>query len=219
MHQPLRNLLTKTNFCVVGNSPKEIGKKQGALIDSFDIVVRFKNYITEDYEEDYGSKTDVWATPFNLTQFYREPDQYRAVLCSLPLNTSKWKKIYSPSNIDYQLMNRYNGIVEFIPVDLFEECKTYYGSGQASTGINILYWIYKLIGPINKKQIFGFSMFDPHEDHHYFLSKELNPKTNPQKDPRRQQIQRGWFGCTPHTHPRQFEKKVFDLITLDEEKC
>lgn len=173
--------------------------------------------MTEGYEEDYGSKTTIWATPFNLTQFYRDPTQYQAVLCSLPLNTGKWRKFYGPSNIDYPLLQRYSGIVEFIPQNWFEEAHTFYSKGQPSTGMNILYWIYKLVGHIDKNQIFGFSLFDPKEDHHYFLKEEMDPDKNPLKDPRRRKIQKAWFGGTPHTHPRQFEKKLFDHVTFVEE--
>ena len=215
---PLKELLTPTNFCVVGNSPKEMGTCNGSKIDSFDHVIRFKNYITDGYEVDYGVKTTIWATPFNLTQFYRDPAQYQAILCSLPIQAgAKWRKFYGPQNIDYPLMKRYNSLVEFMPEDWFEEGKAQYPSGQLSTGMNILYWIYKLVGHINQDQIFGFSLFDPKEDHHYFLKEEMDPKKNPQTDPRRQRIQKQWFGGTQKTHPPKFERKLFDLITFSQE--
>ncbi len=46
---------------VVGNSPSGEGKNKGHEIDSHDIVIRFNNYKTKGYEEDYGSKTDIWV--------------------------------------------------------------------------------------------------------------------------------------------------------------
>ena len=49
---------------VVGNSDFEIGKNSGEEIDSHDIVIRMNNYRTENYEKDYGKKTDVWIHGF-----------------------------------------------------------------------------------------------------------------------------------------------------------
>ncbi|MBX7491550.1 glycosyltransferase family 29 protein [Helicobacter turcicus] len=46
---------------VVGNSPIELGKNKGKVIDGFDIVIRFNNFVTQGYEEDYGSKTSIWG--------------------------------------------------------------------------------------------------------------------------------------------------------------
>ncbi|MFX5611356.1 glycosyltransferase family 29 protein, partial [Acinetobacter baumannii] len=50
------------NFAVVGNGPVEIGSKNGSIIDSFDIVIRFNNYnLDHEYSVDYGTKTTVWV--------------------------------------------------------------------------------------------------------------------------------------------------------------
>ncbi|HEB9350213.1 TPA: glycosyltransferase family 29 protein [Campylobacter coli] len=48
-------------ICVVGNSPCELNKNKGCVIDNYDIVIRFNNYKTNGFEKDYGSKTNVWA--------------------------------------------------------------------------------------------------------------------------------------------------------------
>jgi hypothetical protein len=60
-----KDLFKKTfegkTIAVVGNGPSELGKNKGAEIDGHDIVVRFNNYQTTGFEEDYGSKTDVWV--------------------------------------------------------------------------------------------------------------------------------------------------------------
>ena len=49
------------SIMVVGNSPIELGKNKGELIDSFDIVIRFNNFELKDFKKDYGSKTNIWA--------------------------------------------------------------------------------------------------------------------------------------------------------------
>ena len=54
-------LVEGKTIAVVGNGPSEIGKGKGAEIDSHDIVIRINNYQTKGFEQDYGSKTDIWV--------------------------------------------------------------------------------------------------------------------------------------------------------------
>jgi len=197
------NLISNNGFCVVGNSPKEVGTGNGNLIDSYDLVLRFKNYdVSEEFSEDYGKRTDLWSTPFNLTQFYRDPSEYKATLCCLPLNIPRWRLHFGKWNIDYEVLGRYEDIVEYIPFKIFEEVWYRYKVGQPSSGIITLYWMYKILGKkINRKDIFGFSMFDPREPHHYFLHKEDHS------------ISEEWRISTPTTHPREMEMTIFEEIT------
>lgn len=46
---------------LVGNGPSLKGGGKGAIIDSFDTVIRFNNYVVEGYENDIGSRVDVWC--------------------------------------------------------------------------------------------------------------------------------------------------------------
>ena len=63
-NKTLYNLLKGKKVAVVGNSPYEIGKKSGKEIDSHDIVIRMNNYVIEGFEEDYGTKEDIWIFGF-----------------------------------------------------------------------------------------------------------------------------------------------------------
>lgn len=197
----LSDLIHGKKFCVVGNSPKELGSGNGKIIDSYDVVIRFKNYdITDEFAKDYGSRTDVWVTPFNLTQFYRDPAQYKSVCCCIPLTHSRWQKRFPANNINYDLMTKYNNI-EFVPLKTFQQVWDKYEKGQPSSGMTTLYWLYKLTGKLRKKDLFGFSMFDPKETHHYFSHKE-NHKLSAE-----------WAKNTPNVHPRRIESSVFNEIT------
>lgn len=40
----------------------------GADIDRHDVVVRFNNYVLEGFEQDYGTRTDVWLRGFGFAQ-------------------------------------------------------------------------------------------------------------------------------------------------------
>ena len=204
----LKELVSHDNFCIVGNSPKEVGTGKGPLIDSYDSIIRFKNYdLTGDHAHDYGTRTDGWVTPFNLTQFYRDPAQYQSVCCCLPLEHKKWRRRFPGSNIDYILISEYTEI-EYIPVDIFEEIWSKYDRGQPSSGIITLYWIYRLTDKkIPRDNVFGFSMFDPDEAHHYYK------RDNQDDDQYRLYLAQKWASTTPETHPRDIELKIFEELT------
>lgn len=54
-------LVKNKSVAVVGNAPCQLGKGTGKEIDSADIVIRFNNFSTDGYKDDYGEKTDVWV--------------------------------------------------------------------------------------------------------------------------------------------------------------
>lgn len=62
------------SIAIVGNSPCELNKHKGKQIDANDIVIRFNNFeISERTQDDYGSKTTVWAcTPTLESLKFRE---------------------------------------------------------------------------------------------------------------------------------------------------
>lgn len=48
------------SIAVVGNSPIELGKQLGSVIDGHDIVIRFNDFQTDaPFDRDYGRKTDI----------------------------------------------------------------------------------------------------------------------------------------------------------------
>ncbi|MCV9962231.1 glycosyltransferase family 29 protein [Pararhizobium sp. BT-229] len=48
------------SIAVVGNSPVELGRGRGPLIDAHDIVIRFNDFVIDSpYDADYGAKTNV----------------------------------------------------------------------------------------------------------------------------------------------------------------
>ena len=60
--QDLQNLCKDKKVLLVGNNLTALSRKQGVLIDSYDIVVRFGKGILPGFEEYIGSKTDIWMT-------------------------------------------------------------------------------------------------------------------------------------------------------------
>ncbi|WP_104722500.1 glycosyltransferase family 29 protein [Helicobacter mesocricetorum] len=65
------NYIENKKIMVVGNSPVELGKSKGKMIDSFDVVIRFNNFATQGFEKDYGSQTNIWAISPNFASLYQ----------------------------------------------------------------------------------------------------------------------------------------------------
>lgn len=71
--------MDKKRIIIVGNSPTILSSKMGDVIDKFDTVVRFNNFVTSGYEESVGSKTDIWAIGTSSSILSRDPNDFREV--------------------------------------------------------------------------------------------------------------------------------------------
>ena len=217
----LEELLSGT-FCIVGNSPKELGTGNGPLIDSYDTIIRFKNYdLSGEYAKDYGTRTTVMVSPFNKTQFYRDTKQYECVCCCIPLNNKVWRKKYS-KHINFTLLQRYcdEKFLQYIPLDIFNTLRETYPNGQPSSGMMTLWWIYNIIGRcIPRSDIFGFSMFDPKESHHYYKNhiRLENPNKKISGNTRRnlERTARMYKSSTKKVHPRKYEMRTFNKCSCE----
>ena len=162
------------NIAIIGNGPSEIGTGNGSKIDSFDKVVRMNNfYISDEFSNDYGVKVNCWCTNMNspVGTKYRE-DPFEKVFVPFPFNK------LNRSAGSKQIYNRYKDIVECMPDSYYKELmdlikSTTGKSVEPSTGLGMLFWIWKETGQLSVDQVFGFSFFrDLHTErknwHHYF---------------------------------------------------
>ena len=152
------------NYCIVGNAPCEMGKGEGKKIDEYQNIFRFNNFKLEGFEMDYGSRTTHWVCNFANDIQIRPFNEETTILCPLPLDHKVHLDRYNSTN-KYHLYANYNRI-EFIPVNVFEELKKHIVN--PSSGIALLYWIYKETGKLETGRIKGFSFFNTLEAHHYF---------------------------------------------------
>lgn len=173
----LINKICNTNdFCVVGNSPCEIGKNQRAIIDSYKYVIRFNDFsLSPTYTKDYGNKVNIWIRATN-DQVITSLKEKHAIIGKFDLvvlraendKNIKSREFYEKNKINYCLM----------PAKLEAELFNKLGASP-STGLLFLYWIYKLNGEVklNKKQVYGFSGFSENVEKkedvsiHYFSNK------------------------------------------------
>ena len=157
----------KNSFCIVGNGPSEIGSSNGDSIDENKVVIRFNAFKTT-YPEclDYGKKTDIWVkTGSYMDVPRRDMNSLRLVIISG----------YNPSSRNSMGLDLFVDAVDkdteicTIPAYVYEELFEILGA-TPSAGLAIVYWIYKIMGPLKKENVYGMS-FGKQEKHcseHYF---------------------------------------------------
>ena len=65
----LEKTIQNKSIAIVGNSPCAVGLNEGAEIDKSDIVIKFNNFSnSEKYQNDYGSRNDIWMIAGNITK-------------------------------------------------------------------------------------------------------------------------------------------------------
>ena len=88
-------IISSDNVCIVGNAPNLLGKGKGALINKYQLVIRFTDFKITGFENDVGTKTNIWITGGakqtqikkrslspNTIQLYLSPNQYTVATMS-----------------------------------------------------------------------------------------------------------------------------------------
>ncbi len=157
----------KNDFCVIGNSPCELGKNQGEAIDKNSLVIRFNNFATDyPYCKDYGKKTNIWVKTTNFVDVKRRDlSDFEHIL----LSSANIENTGSQGTSDIFEFIELGKTVEAYPQQIVLEVISKLNT-PPSAGILLLYWIYKLTGPIDRKHVYGFSFTDQGrgESSHYF---------------------------------------------------
>ncbi|MFC1840464.1 glycosyltransferase family 29 protein [Thermodesulfobacteriota bacterium] len=175
----LEKLLKKydNSVAVVGNSPKELGKGKGNVIDQHALVVRFNDYsINPPYDVDYGSKANIWVRSIGDWVPQRNIGKYELIMVSglnLAHRYGEWRTIKS-----YALHAK--------PIELFPKEQQYELIEKLhavpTAGISFCYMLYKIMGPLNPDSMFGFSFTDHIGENavpsHYYDSRPPSERHN-----------------------------------------
>ncbi|MGB2221192.1 MAG: glycosyltransferase family 29 protein [Neptunomonas phycophila] len=145
------------DVCVVGNSPSLIGKGLGEEIDNHKLVIRFNSYDTSfPFCQDVGTKTDIWVRmPFHPYVKNSPEPSHKLIMFS---GSNRYNRPYSDWVGLFELMD------EGFPVEFFDPT-TFYElqaklSAPPTAGLMICYMLYKIIGPLDPKNYYGFSFLD-----------------------------------------------------------
>jgi len=152
----IKNFIAKKSIAVVGNGPQELGRKSGAKIDSYDIVIRFNNFSTnKQFAIDYGKKTDVhvfstsgrtilnWSKEIKIFAIAQNPYEYWC-----PQNV---QNILTLAPLDKLTLIGINEVMSGIYKD--------YCIGGPSSGAKTIYYLKKILkANLHKKDIFGMAL-------------------------------------------------------------
>ena len=164
--------------CLVGNGPTEVGTGNGKLIDSFDKVYRCNNFVIGGYEDDYGSKIDVWVNTFARDIKYPEFKKGLEMFCPLPLYEDSFLKIYTGTDIVKYLS--YRDTCNFIELKDFRELIKLIPN--PSCGMSMIWNLYKKNLLTEKCQIFGFSFFEKGKQHYFEKGVQTRHNGSKEKD-------------------------------------
>ncbi|WP_156291275.1 capsular polysaccharide export protein, LipB/KpsS family [Oceanobacillus salinisoli] len=142
------------DICIVGNHPSAEDACKGEWVNSRELVIRINDYsIDFPLSQDYGTKTDIWIKEPAYDQSYRRNvNDFDLVVISGP-------------NIEHTNENGVDLFIDFldaekpvqtIPHPVYTELAGKLDA-KPSTELLVLYWIYKIQGPIQRDNIIGFS--------------------------------------------------------------
>jgi len=167
--QTKRELVFPKNMAIVANGPAEKDTGNGGKIDAFDNVLRMNNFhIDDEWSKDYGTKVTHWASSMFLNIEHRDFDFKNVYVCASErtLEKSPDTPIYLTYQKNKERLEEYKDKLHYIPEKYMENLwRIHY---NPSTGLILLYWMYRELGYIPRENLFGFSFFDAGQDHHYF---------------------------------------------------
>ena len=170
---------------IIGNGPNNLDNEFGKLINSFNKIIRFNEFLIKDYEKNVGTKTSIWVIndwiAINMLNKYKtwlENNKHIQIIIIIPYRTNEPEKYYKER---YKLIDDYynksnikNELI-FINKDFVKKIQEKYEFNNTwpSTGlITILYFIeyYKDIS------ITGFNFFQKQNESysiHYYNSNDI----------------------------------------------
>lgn len=164
--------ISNKKIAIVGNSPCELKKKKGSLIDSYDIVVRFNNFSSDvSVTDDYGKKTDIWVVTPALDLLHYRSD----------ISTFKYTIVAQPhARVAEKRFNYiYNHVISGNKL-FFMDClrpRKETNINVISVGLYTIRFFLDYLDHIQGIHLFGFSMLDGQNDkRHYFENDPVKSK-------------------------------------------
>lgn len=156
---------------VIGNSPNVLNQDFGETINSFDTVTRINDYITDGYEKQIGTKTDIWFTGASKVARKRSEFDMIGVIPILGLSSSRLHmnendkirgKLFQDLKETFDIpLHRYKAI----PFDMLTQIKHKLKMNSPTTGFLALYYFIEYL-KFSNVTVHGFDFFDT--PYHYY---------------------------------------------------
>ena len=193
--------MTSSSIIVIGNGSSVLDKEYGKIIDDFEEVVRFNNFIIDGYEKYIGTKTTIWARSNSGRIKEKNMEWFKQVfICNPPKQFSSYKNYISARKLFYSIPNAIM-LPEEEKNELQKELKLYghykclnrrtnmkYGdkAGWASAGVMVLNYLVRRYSIV---YIYGFDYFTKIDGNprHYYNDMEAMPTSKMHKGERERQ--------------------------------
>jgi len=158
----LNDCVNKNSILIVANGPSTKQFKYGNYINQFPVVARINNFVINGFENNIGSKTDVWCNGANQNLDKKE-NLFDRIIVFIPpeiLNrkgTEIHTRIKKRLGIDF---NSYDLISEKDMI-IFENQS---GSKRLTTGTNTILWA---MTQYENVVIHGFDFFQNGKEHYF----------------------------------------------------
>lgn len=159
------NYINGRKFAVVGNSPSILGTGAGKKIDSCDVVFRMNTFaMKKEHKKDIGSKTTAFVDNANFATIdhknHVECDNYELIYIPYDFWHIAVSQFCSPQkfiNSLYEIITEKKKTVCSFEPSYSAELKERLGVISPSAGIIILWHIYRRIGRLDRKWVYGFT--------------------------------------------------------------
>lgn len=158
-----RILLNKT-VAIVGNSPCEIGQNKGFEIDKNDIVIKFNNFSnSEKYQNDYGTKNDVWMIAGNITKknYDNHFENLKIIIIADDIEHCVFTDEFR--SFLYEIIANIQISITSLDFNYRKILRSKYNLIHPSTGFQIINYIHDNRNTIKDISIYGFSFNDSKE--------------------------------------------------------
>lgn len=169
------------SIIIIGNGPSVLDKENGHLIDEFDVVVRFNEYVIKGFEKHVGTKTTYWFNTVNFlnknTQFRMHNNYEKIVLHMWEWNVEKdtlyksFKEFYKDVPIEIVKTN----VTTLYEIQKYMNDNSYFAYSTGAIAI----WM--LLKEFPEVSITGFDWWSS-EKHHYSDKAPRGTLHNPQKE-------------------------------------
>ncbi len=156
------------SIAVVGNSPVELGSRNGSRIDTHDVVIRFNDFIVDPpFDEDYGSKTNILFQTYAISA--QSHAQIKSSDCLLAQRHAF--NVFEPRDWEPVLKMAGEGQrFAYFPRDAYIFAAKIL-EATPSAGFAVANYMKRLRGTLNRSDFFGFSFIDQlsgSQKAHYF---------------------------------------------------
>jgi hypothetical protein len=154
----------------VGNGYSALRSRQGSQIDGFDVVVRFNRFKLAPYEEQVGTKTDVWCR--NVGPQGGSPQIAIRSGAQALLLASNYARPERDQRLIAELSDKFPRC-EVISREVLDYVRGKMGGIEPSSGMLAVTHALRFVDPV---YTLGFDSMAPGQ-HHYFEAGEASPRS------------------------------------------